>query len=72
MTAQLRRPQFLAIVASHVLASYLVRDPGTRPDGFVVEGPSARWPARRPEGFFAWTTMASPSTVLGTMSISTR
>ena len=37
----LRRPMFLAIVASHVLASYLARDPRTRPDGFVVEGPVA-------------------------------
>ena len=37
----LRRPAFLAIVASHVLAAYLARDPVTRPDGFVVEGPAA-------------------------------
>ena len=36
-----RRPQFLAIVSAHVLASYLARDPDTRPDGFVVEGPRA-------------------------------
>lgn len=34
----LRRPQFLAIVSAAVLAGYLARDPGTRPDGFVVEG----------------------------------
>jgi NAD(P)H-dependent flavin oxidoreductase YrpB (nitropropane dioxygenase family) len=38
---ELRRPSFLAIVASHVLASYLARDSRTRPDGFVVEGPVA-------------------------------
>ena len=38
---ELRRPKFLAIVASHVLASYLARDIRTRPDGFVVEGPVA-------------------------------
>jgi NAD(P)H-dependent flavin oxidoreductase YrpB (nitropropane dioxygenase family) len=37
----LRRPVFLAIVSSHVLAQYLNREPGTRPDGFVVEGPRA-------------------------------
>lgn len=37
----LRRPMFLAIVSSHVLAQYLNREEGTRPDGFVVEGPSA-------------------------------
>jgi NAD(P)H-dependent flavin oxidoreductase YrpB (nitropropane dioxygenase family) len=40
-TPQLHRPAFLAIVASHVLAQYLARDPLTRPDGFVVEGPVA-------------------------------
>ncbi len=38
---ELRRPKFLAIVASHVLASYLARDARTCPDGFVVEGPVA-------------------------------
>ena len=37
----LRRPAFLAIVAAHVLAEYLARDPAIRPDGFVVEGPLA-------------------------------
>ncbi|MHB1986566.1 MAG: nitronate monooxygenase [Acidimicrobiales bacterium] len=39
MSTELRRPRFLAIVASHVLAAYLARDARTRPDGFVVEGP---------------------------------
>ena len=38
---ELHRPIFLAIVASHVLASYLAREARTRPDGFVVEGPVA-------------------------------
>ncbi|MCZ7528716.1 MAG: nitronate monooxygenase [Acidimicrobiia bacterium] len=37
----LRRPVFLAIVSSVVLATYLARDPSRRPDGFVVEGASA-------------------------------
>jgi len=37
----LRRPVFLAIVSAHVLAEYLARDPGIRPDGFVIEGPPA-------------------------------
>jgi NAD(P)H-dependent flavin oxidoreductase YrpB (nitropropane dioxygenase family) len=37
----LRRPAFLAIVSAHVLAEYLARDPGIRPDGFVIEGPLA-------------------------------
>ena len=38
---RLRRPSFLAIVSAHVLATYLCREDSTRPDGFVVEGPSA-------------------------------
>ncbi|MCB2412582.1 nitronate monooxygenase, partial [Demequina sp. TTPB684] len=37
----LTRPRFLAIVSAHVLAEYLARDEGIRPDGFVVEGPRA-------------------------------
>jgi NAD(P)H-dependent flavin oxidoreductase YrpB (nitropropane dioxygenase family) len=35
------KPLFLAIVSSHILASYLYRDEATRPDGFIVEGPMA-------------------------------
>ncbi len=38
---QLRRPRFLAIVASHTLASMLARKANGRVDGFVVEAPSA-------------------------------
>jgi len=34
----LRRPAFLAIVSSHVLAAYLQKDEVTAADGFVVEG----------------------------------
>ncbi|MHB1164472.1 MAG: beta/alpha barrel domain-containing protein [Candidatus Nanopelagicales bacterium] len=48
----LRRPVFLAIVSSHVLATYLARDPAIRPDGFVVEASPAgghNAPPRRPE-----------------------
>jgi NAD(P)H-dependent flavin oxidoreductase YrpB (nitropropane dioxygenase family) len=37
----LRRPRFLAIISSAVLASYLMREEATSPDGFVVEGPIA-------------------------------
>ncbi len=37
----LKRPQFLAIISAHILAEYLARDEGIRPDGFVVEGPRA-------------------------------
>ncbi|MDO8463731.1 MAG: nitronate monooxygenase, partial [Gallionella sp.] len=46
----LRRPRFLAIVSAHVLASYLARDPETRPDGFVVEGPRAGGHTAPPRG----------------------
>ncbi|WP_225753943.1 nitronate monooxygenase [Actinotalea sp. Marseille-Q4924] len=36
-----RRPDLLAIVSADVLAAYLARDEAIRPDGLVVEGPSA-------------------------------
>ena len=50
---ELHRPKFLAIVASHVLASYLARDARTRPDGFVVEGPVAGGHNAPPRGPFS-------------------
>ncbi|GAB6899633.1 nitronate monooxygenase [Kineosporia succinea] len=34
----LKRPKFLAIIASHPLAAYLTKEEATTPDGFVVEG----------------------------------
>lgn len=37
----LRRPHFIAIVASTVLARHLMGAPGGAPDGFVIEAPSA-------------------------------
>lgn len=37
----LRRPRFLAIVSSHVLAAHLARSESGRPSGFVVERPTA-------------------------------
>ncbi len=37
----LARPVFIAIISAHILASYLVKEPHTRPDGFVIEGPTA-------------------------------
>ena len=37
----LKRPTFLAIVSAHVLAAFLAKDAATRPDGFVIEGPTA-------------------------------
>jgi len=47
---KLRRPQFLAIVSVHVLATYLSKDPEIRPDGFVVEGPRAGGHSAPPRG----------------------
>ncbi len=38
---ELHRPKFLAIIASTTLANALAREPATRPDGFVIEGPIA-------------------------------
>ncbi|MHB1065014.1 MAG: nitronate monooxygenase [Georgenia sp.] len=37
----LHRPRFLAIISAHILATHLAREDATRPDGFVVEGPTA-------------------------------
>ena len=39
--AELRRPLFLAIVASNVLAATMVRKSSGRVDGLVIEGPTA-------------------------------
>lgn len=39
--AKLKRPKFLAIVSAHILATYLAKEEHTRPDGFVIEGPTA-------------------------------
>jgi len=37
----LRRPEFLAVIASNTLASFLAKSAHSKPDGFVVEGPTA-------------------------------
>jgi NAD(P)H-dependent flavin oxidoreductase YrpB (nitropropane dioxygenase family) len=37
----LARPAFLAVISATVLATYLSRDEHIRPEGFVVEGPTA-------------------------------
>jgi NAD(P)H-dependent flavin oxidoreductase YrpB (nitropropane dioxygenase family) len=41
LSEPLKRPAFLAIISAHVLAAYLARSEETRPDGFVIEGPTA-------------------------------
>ncbi|MEU9097261.1 hypothetical protein [Streptomyces sp. NPDC048361] len=47
---ELRRPDVLAIVSLPVLAAYLVRDPATRPDGFVIETHRAGGHSAPPRG----------------------
>ena len=47
---RLSRPQFLAIVSLHSLATYLNRDEAIRPDGFVVEGYTAGGHSAPPRG----------------------
>jgi NAD(P)H-dependent flavin oxidoreductase YrpB (nitropropane dioxygenase family) len=57
--APLRRPRFLAIVASVDLAAGLAARPATRPDGFVVEGPTAGGHNAPPRG--PWRPQTDPS-----------
>ena len=40
-TAPLKRPKFLAIIASNTLAQTLIKKSNGRVDGFVIEGPTA-------------------------------
>jgi NAD(P)H-dependent flavin oxidoreductase YrpB (nitropropane dioxygenase family) len=58
--ADLPRPMFLAIVSSHVLAQYLNREDGTRPDGFVVEGPVAGGHNAPPRGKMSLDDIGQP------------
>lgn len=37
----LDRPDFLAIVSSNTLANFLAKNPDSRPDGYIIEGPAA-------------------------------
>ncbi len=46
----IERPDFLAIVSADALAGYLYRDQSIRPDGFIVEGPSAGGHSAPPRG----------------------
>jgi NAD(P)H-dependent flavin oxidoreductase YrpB (nitropropane dioxygenase family) len=57
--APLRRPRFLAIVASVDLAAGLASQPSTCPDGFVVEGPTAGGHNAPPRG--PWHPQSDPS-----------
>lgn len=57
---QLNRPDFLAIVSLHVLASYLNRDETIRPDGFIVEGPKAGGHSAAPRGKMVLNEVGEP------------
>jgi NAD(P)H-dependent flavin oxidoreductase YrpB (nitropropane dioxygenase family) len=57
--APLRRPRFLAIVASVDLAAGLAAAPATRPEGFIVEGPTAGGHNSPPRG--PWRPQTDPS-----------
>lgn len=56
----LRRPKFLAIVASATLASMLARKASGRVDGFVVEGPAAGGHNAPPRGEVAYNQRGEP------------
>ena len=56
----LRRPKFLAIISSEVLASYLMRDENSKPDGFIVEGSSAGGHNAPPRGKLAFDAENEP------------
>jgi NAD(P)H-dependent flavin oxidoreductase YrpB (nitropropane dioxygenase family) len=57
-SSPLRRPKLLAIVASVDLARKLANNPATRPDGFIIEGPSAGGHSAPPRG--AWRPQTQP------------
>lgn len=50
LPSQLHKPNFLAIISLHSLATYLYRDEDIRPEGFVVEGPRAGGHSAPPRG----------------------
>lgn len=56
----LRRPMFLAIVSSHVLATMLARKVAPPVDGFVVEGPAAGGHNAPPRGKLALDDRGQP------------
>jgi len=56
----LRRPQFLAIVASNLLATMLARKASGRVDGFIVEGPTAGGHNAPPRGEPQFNQRAEP------------
>ena len=68
---RLKRPRFLGIVSSHVLATALAKRSNGPVDGFVVERPIAGGHNAPPRGTFPSMTRATPSTASETWSTST-
>lgn len=60
MPAPLRRPRFLAIIASNSLATVLARKASGRVDGFVVEGPTAGGHNAPPRGAPQFNALGEP------------
>jgi NAD(P)H-dependent flavin oxidoreductase YrpB (nitropropane dioxygenase family) len=58
---ELRRPRFLAIVASNSLASVLARKASSRVDGFVIEGPTGGGHNAPPRGELRSNERGEPS-----------
>ncbi|MEA2023609.1 MAG: nitronate monooxygenase [Actinomycetota bacterium] len=54
------RPEFLAIVSSHILATALVRKASGRVDGFVIEGPTAGGHNAPPRGKVQFSDSGEP------------
>jgi NAD(P)H-dependent flavin oxidoreductase YrpB (nitropropane dioxygenase family) len=60
MKLPLRRPRFLAVIASAVLAATLARKSNGRVDGFVVEGPTAGGHNAPPRGVLQLSPQGAP------------
>ncbi|MEK7668227.1 MAG: nitronate monooxygenase [Gemmatimonadota bacterium] len=58
--AALKRPHFLAIIASNLLATMLARKANGRVDGFVIEGPTAGGHNAPPRGEVVFNERAEP------------
>lgn len=57
---KLKKPQFLAIIGSHTLATYLMKSEFGTPDGFVVEMPIAGGHNAPPRGRYPLTESGEP------------
>jgi len=65
----LKRPMFLPIIASNVLAITLAKKANGRVDGFVIEGPTAGGHNAPPRGKLQLNELGEPSTAKKTSSI---